>query len=340
VSSFRLCHHFALPALMMDTTENVTIPVIDISDLFCQDTNARGRLAKEWQEACSTQGFMQIVGHQVRPEVITSFQQASKAFFQLPIEVKNKYAWASDHHRGYERMRLQKLEQFDPALTLPDEKEGFTIRKDTPSGTRMLQGVNRWPLEECPLFCSTFEAYFEELHRLSVRLFQLMAVSLGLDQDHFDEFSSDADGIITARVMHYPPVDTSSSVIRPPGAGAHTDFGAMTVLLQDDVGGLQVLHRDTKEWIDVTFVKDALVVNIGDLMERWTNGRYKSTIHRVKANESGKDRYSCAFFNEGILDMVISCLPTCKGEGKRVASSVQVATDTSTYMPNDTLHPS
>jgi isopenicillin N synthase-like dioxygenase len=90
----------------------------------------------------------------------------------------------------------------------------------------------------------------------------------------------------------------------------------MTLLLQDDVGGLQVLQRDTKTWHEVSFVPGAFVVNIGDMMERWTNNRYKSTMHRVMSNKSGKSRYSCAFFNDGKLDQIIECIPTCLKPGE------------------------
>lgn len=104
---------------------------------------------------------------------------------------------------------------------------------------------------------------------------------------------------------------------RSRGIGAHTDFGALTLLLQDDIGGLEVLDKLTGIWHPVTPVEGAYVVNIGDLMQRWTNDRYRSTMHRVWSPVSTKPRYSCAFFNDGALDMVIEAIPTCVPAGEQ-----------------------
>jgi isopenicillin N synthase-like dioxygenase len=104
---------------------------------------------------------------------------------------------------------------------------------------------------------------------------------------------------------------------RTRGIGAHTDFGALTLLLQDEVGGLEVLHKPTGTWHAVTPVKGAYVCNIGDLMQRWTNDQYQSTMHRVISPLSNKDRYSCAFFNDGKLSQIIEALPGCVPAGEK-----------------------
>lgn len=122
-------------------------------------------------------------------------------------------------------------------------------------------------------------------------------------------------GICLCRAHHYPP--TPPDVLgRTRGVGAHTDFGALTLLLQDSVGGLEVLHKRTGTWHAVPPVEGAYVCNIGDLMQRWTNDRYQSTMHRVISPLSNMDRYSCAFFNDGALDVVIEALPGCVEEGE------------------------
>jgi len=118
------------------------------------------------------------------------------------------------------------------------------------------------------------------------------------------------------RAHRYPPT-TSETAQRTRGIGAHTDFGALTLLLQDEIGGLEVFHKPTQSWHSVTPVKDAFVVNMGDMMERWTNNMYTSTLHRVISPVSSKDRYSVAFFNEGLLDQMIECIPTCLRPGEQ-----------------------
>lgn len=125
-----------------------------------------------------------------------------------------------------------------------------------------------------------------------------------VDTSVFDEFCTDP--VASVRLLHYPPhPSTSDPLLR--GAGAHTDFGAITLLLQGDGSGLQVFNRHTKEWLDVPPNKDAYVVNVGDMLERWTNGEYNSTLHRV-INTSGTDRYSVPFFYDGNLDCVLKPL--------------------------------
>ena len=130
--------------------------------------------------------------------------------------------------------------------------------------------------------------------------------------------SDSITGICLCRSHHYPPTPKDAAG-RTRGVGAHTDFGALTLLLQDTVGGLEVLHKPTGTWHGVTPIRGAYVVNIGDLMQIWTNNRYKSTMHRVISPLSSKDRYSSAFFNDGALDIVVECIPTCLKPGEKPA---------------------
>ena len=127
---------------------------------------------------------------------------------------------------------------------------------------------------------------------------------------------TDGTGITSCRSHHYPPTPFDPTG-RTRGVGAHTDFGAITLLLQDAVGGLEVLDKRTETWHTVPPVEGAFIVNIGDLMQRWTNNRYKSTMHRVITPLSGKDRYSCAFFVYGPLEHTVECIPTCLAPGEQ-----------------------
>ncbi|KAG8628600.1 hypothetical protein KVT40_004473 [Elsinoe batatas] len=289
-----------------------SIPVIDISGYPSSPTHTT-QIITQLRTACHSPGFFQITGHSVPLSLRAAMLTQTAAFYRLPMETKAALDTKnSPCFRGYERLGVQKLEPgFD------DMKEGFMISNERPDSTRFLQGSNQWPEErDVPGFRETFEAYFEAVRGLSRTMFRLMALTLGLEEGAFDGFVDGDDAIQMCRAHRYPPT-TLEAAERTRGIGAHTDFGAMTLLMQDDIGGLEVFHKPTQTWHPVTPVRDAFVVNIGDMMERWTNGKYTSTLHRVTRPVSDKDRYSVVFFNEGPLDQVIECLPTCLEPGEK-----------------------
>ncbi|EXJ83330.1 hypothetical protein A1O1_06951 [Capronia coronata CBS 617.96] len=288
------------------------IPIINISPFLAGDAEGTAKLVADFREACTSVGFLQIVGHPISHDLQERLMEGVVRFFQLPMEQKEAISKSkSKSNRGYERIGDQKLDD-DPNVTA-DQKEAFSIRTDKPLG-RFLQGPNHWP--DLPGFKESYTEYYNAMRGFSQALFRIIALSLNLDEGYFDRFASDPDGLAALRSHHYPPtpVDVTG---RTRGAGAHTDFGALTLLLQDDVGGLEVLHRASDTWHPVTPVEGAYVMNIGDLLERWTNGHYKSTMHRVLSPLSLKDRYTCAYFNEGELDQVIECIPTCLAPGEK-----------------------
>ena len=173
------------------------------------------------------------------------------------------------------------------------------------------RGPNVWP-EGLPGFEPTMAAYFEAMRRLSQRLMKGIALSLDLDEDYFEIFNRDP--VATLRLLHYPP-QRENAEPNEKGAGAHTDWGALTLLLQDDVGGLQVFDKNTGEWLHAAPVPGTFVVNLGDALAHWTNDLYKSTLHRV-VNASGRERYSVPFFYDGDADYEVTCIPTCLKPGE------------------------
>ncbi|KAL4779948.1 hypothetical protein BJX76DRAFT_351365 [Aspergillus varians] len=295
------------------TEYKTQVPVIDISGYLEDDAVKTRDIISRIQSACKDPGFLQIIGHSVPAALQAQTLEKLHEFFSLPPNIKKQvHRSQSECLRGYEVLGEQKLE----AAMGGDQKEGFMIGAELPPG-RFLQGPNQW-LEEtvCPRFRETFVRYFDEVHKLSKSMFRLLALSLGLEETYFDGFVASRDSITMCRAHRYPPT-TKELAARSRGIGAHTDFGALTLLLQDQVGGLEVYYEPEDVWYPVEYVPNAYVVNIGDMMERWTNNRYRSTRHRVISPVTGQDRYSIAFFNEGLLDQVITCIPTCVEEGKK-----------------------
>ena len=148
------------------------------------------------------------------------------------------------------------------------------------------------------------ERYYDLMFNLSLIVIEILAAGLPYGPNVFDEFTSN-DAVASLRLLHYPP--QTSDAANQLGAGAHTDFGAITLLLQDDIGGLQVWDGMGKVWIDVTPNKNAYVVNVGDMLQMWTAGKYKSAMHRV-INRSKRDRYSVPFFFDGNNDCLLKPL--------------------------------
>ncbi|OAR05656.1 hypothetical protein LLEC1_04915 [Akanthomyces lecanii] len=299
------------------------IPVIDVSGYFTGSEPEKQHIARELHAACCAPGFFQITGHTVPAELQQRLLSVLPSFFALPQEKKAAlHRSNSKCLRGYEQVGAQKLEK-----PFADQKEGFMIGHELPEDSGYLRGPNQWPDEaDVPSFQATFTEYFAAVHDLSISLFRMIALSLDLRENYFDDFVSSGQwkerlinvfkAIAMCRAHRYPPA-TPAKAERSRGIGAHTDFGALTLLLQDNLGGLEVFHRPTENWISVKPIKDAYVVNIGDMLERWTNQKYSSTMHRVISPVSQKDRYSVAFFNEGLASQVIECIPSCLKEGEK-----------------------
>lgn len=289
-----------------------SLPIIDIGALIDGDQKQRRTVAEQLSAACLDKGFFYIRNHGIEARLQARVFAAAKAFFEQPLATKKQVDKAlSPANRGYEPLRGQTLEADAP----PDLKEGYYIGRDLPDdhpavrAGKFNHGANQWPRQAG--FRETMETYFEAMNELSARIMQGLALSLSLPEDYFADFCHEPMAVL--RLLHYPP-QPGNPEPGEKGCGAHTDFGGITLLLQDDNPGLQVWDQASRGWIHADPVPGTYVVNLGDMIARWTNDRYRSTLHRV-VNLSGRERFSVPFFHSGNPDHQVRCLPSCLAPG-------------------------
>jgi isopenicillin N synthase-like dioxygenase len=298
-----------------------TIPIIDIAPFIDGSSAARREVAGAVDAACSDLGFLIISGHGVSEALVEEVRAVSRAYFDLPTEAKIALRMPPDRYRGYISLGSEALANSLDQKTPPDFKESFSIGPVTApddayhraAGPGRFFAPNLWP-ESPSGMRSAWEAYYCEMERVATTLMRIFALGLGMDEHFFDD---KIDRHITNfSVLHYPaqPTEPLPGQLR---AGAHTDYGSLTIVKPDGAaGGLQVLGKE-KGWIDVPVLAGTFVVNLGDLMAEWTNDRWVSTLHRVvnpsRDEALGSRRMSTAFFHQPNYDAVIECLPTCCG---------------------------
>jgi isopenicillin N synthase-like dioxygenase len=288
------------------------IPIIALSGLRSGRRADLERIGAEIGRAARGLGFFSVADHGIPQDQVDAVFAQSKTFFALPSAQKEALSVTnSTSYRGYVRYGEEKL---DPALA-GDIKECFNAGPDLAADDPdVLAGTpfhapNQWP--DLPGFRSTLTAFHASALDLVVRLHRAIAVDLGIDERYFDRYFTRAIGIL--RLLHYPPHPGAfdGNVY---GAGAHTDYGNLTLLAQDGTGGLEVRTRDG-DWTIVPPVAGTFVCNIGDCLMRWTNDVYVSNAHRV-VNRSGRERYSFAYFGDPNADALVACLPSCLEPGE------------------------
>lgn len=277
----------------------MTVPVFDWQDAS-RDPDG---FARALGQCCRETGFFLLRGHGVSDGLIADVFGLSATFFTQPEALKAPLSISTNpHNRGWAYMGSEGL---DEASGQKDRKEAFNIGFDlSANDPRVLRGeafrgVNLWP--DLPRFRETMLDYYAQAHALGVALLGMIARDLGLPSDHFTPHFTEPMAIL--RLLSYPAASGQQGEI---GAGAHTDYGALTLLLTDGAPGLQVRPRGG-DWQDVPHVDGAFVVNIGDCLMRWSNDRYVSTPHRVLPPP--RARKSVAFFLDPNPDSVIACLP-------------------------------
>lgn len=286
-----------------------SVPIIDVGALRGNDRAALNALAEEIAEACRTIGFFYVVNTGVDPTLRDRVMKQVAALFDLPAEEK----WEMDiqkskYMRGYFSFGADKSDGING-----DIKEGFDMALDLPASDPYVQqglpfyGPNTWP-RSLPAFKTTLNEYYSTMIALGGGLLRAFSIGLGVDEHYFTERF--VKPIAQIRLLRYPEPEASDQLRI--GAGEHTDFGWLTMIMQDETGGLQV-QNTAGEWIDVPYIPQSFVVNVGDLMSRWTNDLYPATMHRV-INRADRPRYSVAFFMDPDYHAMVECLPTCMSD--------------------------
>ncbi len=286
------------------------IPVIDVAGLVRRDPAAEVAAALAIGDACRDIGFFYVTDHGIPQPLIDAVFAEAARFFALPLDRKLAiHIRDSPNHRGY--FPLQE-ELTDPALD-GDLKEGFDMALELPADDpdvlagKSLHGPNNWPAD-LPGFRDTLTQYYDVMVGLGRTLCRAYAISLDLSPDFFVDKLSQP--VAQLRLLRYPP-QTGPVTPRQLGAAAHSDYGCVTMLAQDTVGGLQV-RNGAGQWIEAPPMPGTFVCNIGDMMGRWTNDRFSATRHRV-INRSGRERYSVPFFFDPNFDVEVRCLDSCHG---------------------------
>jgi len=287
-----------------------SIPVIDLGPFLKGDAGAKEKVAEEIGHACRHVGFFYIKNHGIAEPVIDELMKQTLRFFRQPLEIKKKVdANFIQRHRGYIPMG----DLYADVNARPDIQEGYELSLELPADDpdylagNIMYGPNVWP-DDLPGFQEGVYGYYEAVLALGYKLFRAIEMTLGLPENWFDPMIDKPMGQL--RLIYYPPQDGRIDPKRI-GIGAHTDYECFTLLLQDDKGGLQVGNREG-EWIEATPIPGTIVVNIGDMLMRWTNDEFVSTPHRV-INRSGKERISFPLFFGANYDTVVRCLPQFQG---------------------------
>jgi isopenicillin N synthase-like dioxygenase len=290
----------------------VDIPIISLAGIRAGNRADLVRIGAEIGAAARGLGFFSVADHGIPQPLVDAVFAASGEFFKLSDAEKQALSVAnSTAYRGYVRLGEEKL---DPALA-GDVKECFNsgpdLGADDPDvvAGKPFHAVNQWPV--LPGFRSTLTTFAAAALELVVLIHRAIAVDLGIDAPFFDRYLDRAVGVL--RLLHYPPHPGTfdGSVY---GAGAHTDYGNLTLLAQDDNGGLEVRTRDGG-WTPVPPAHGTFVCNIGDCLMRWTNDVYVSNAHRV-VNRSGRERFSVAYFGDPNSDALVECLPSVLAPGE------------------------
>lgn len=278
----------------------MTIPIIDLHNIHhLEDSKINNDKLKAVidaiYEASTTSGFFYVINHGISADLIKRQFELTKKLMDLPQDIKDKYE-INEGYRGFDKINQQRSD----INANPDLKEGFYCGKNFPKDHPYVIAKyhtytpSQWPVE-IPETEQTCQDYIAAMQNLAELIMQLLAKSLGIEENYFLPYFNNP--MISLRLLKYPPHPTDADK-NTYGVGEHTDWGAITILAQDKLGGLEV-KMPNGEWVSAPPLENSFIINLGDMMPRWTNDLYYSNPHRVINNLSkNQARYSIAFFYE------------------------------------------
>lgn len=284
-----------------------TIPSVNLADFLSENESRKQKFVKEIGKAYEEIGFVSLKNHFLDEKLVADLYQQVKAFFDLPLTTKKKYeieglggqrgyiSFGKEHAKGKKEGDLKEFWHFgqkpEPDADLPESYPSNVI------------------VEELDAFNTTGMKAYKMLEKTGIHVLRALALYLNLEENYFDHWVSNGNSIL--RPIHYPPIkEEPKGAVR---AGAHGDINLITLLMGASTGGLQVQRKDG-QWIDAIPNEDELVINVGDMLERHTNDKLRSTIHRVvnpPKSQWSEPRYSIPFFMHPRSDMKLDCLEVC-----------------------------
>ena len=286
------------------------IPAVNLADFLSDEPQRKQKFVNEIGQAYEEIGFVVLKNHFLSDNLVTELYKEVKAFFDLPLDVKKKYeieglagqrgyiSFGKEHAKGKKEGDLKEFWHFGQ-----EPSEDADLKEEYPENVQVedLQDFNHTGMEA-----------YRMLEKTGIFVLRALALYIGLDEHYFDHWASNGNSIL--RPIHYPPItEEPKGAVR---AAAHGDINLITLLMGASTGGLQVLRKDGK-WIDAVPKEDELVINVGDMLERHTNNKLRSTIHRVvnpPKEEWGNPRYSIPFFLHPRSEMPLNCLKECIDE--------------------------
>lgn len=300
----------ASSAVAANFAGNDEIPVIDIAGVLAEDPGALDSCARQLRHAYQDVGFWFLKGHRVPQALVDRVFAEVARFHAQPLEEKLKLK-INEHNIGYLAMKAATTRHSDVSTNnRPNLNEALFVKRDLRAthpdvaANKRFRGANQWPAA-LPGFRETIVTYCSAMEQLSLAMLPVYAVALDLPPDFFGPFFREPQ--YTLRMSHYPY--TPALEQNEYGLAPHADTSFMTLLAQNRIPGLS-LRTASGRWIDAPAIEGAFLVNSGQMLNRWSNGRFRATPHRV-VNKSGGDRYAIPFFFDCTIDQEMVCLPSC-----------------------------
>jgi isopenicillin N synthase-like dioxygenase len=295
----------------MNTAHIRKVPELNLEDYVAGTNLEKQRFVDQFYNGLVDYGFVVLNPYQFDFNLVDDCYQIFKSFFKLPLEAKQKYNIHDGGKRGY----VPRLQEHAKNSENPDLKEFWHVGREVSENHHLAKEYpnNLWPDEIADFKAKTY-ALYEQLDQTALTMFRSLATALDVPKDYFEKLTHDGNSIL--RAIHYPPM----SEFELPGsvrAAAHEDINLITLLVGATDSGLELLDRDG-QWLAVESTPGQIVVDSGDMLSRITNEVIPATTHRVvNPVDATSDRYSMPFFCHPHPDAVLSCIPSCKGDGAK-----------------------